>query len=58
MDFIFRQINDVKVVFSQLLKVAEISLTHSVTSSKGSPFKLARADFGDVMSQFAAHCIL
>jgi hypothetical protein len=58
MDLIFRQINDVKMILAQFLQMAEISLTHGVTSPKGRPFELAGADLGDVMRQLAPYSIL
>jgi hypothetical protein len=58
MDFIFRQINDVKVIFAQFLQMAEISLTYGVTSPEGRPFELAGTDLCDVMSQLAPYSIL
>jgi hypothetical protein len=46
------------MILAQFLQMAEISLTHGVTSPKGRPFELAGADLGDVMRQLAPYSIL
>jgi hypothetical protein len=57
-DLIIGQIKDVQVVLAQPLEMAEISLTHCVTSAKGWSFELAWTDLGNVMDHFTANSFL
>jgi hypothetical protein len=46
------------MILTQFLQMAEISLTHSVSSAEGRSLELAGTDLGDVMSQLAPYRIL
>jgi hypothetical protein len=55
MNFVFPCVNDVKVVFSQALKTAQILLTDRVALVEGGALELAGAYLGNIMGQFGAH---
>ncbi len=46
MDFVLRQVNQVKVVFTQLLKMAQIFIADGMAFLKGGALEFARANFG------------
>jgi hypothetical protein len=57
MDFVLSQVNQVKVVFTQLLKMAQIFIADRMAFLKGSAFELSRTNLGDIMGQLRSHRI-
>ena len=58
MDFVLSQVNQLKVVFTQLLKMTQIFIADRVAFLKGSTFEFTGANLGDIMGQVRPHRIL
>ena len=52
-DFIFFQVDEVKVIFPEFLKVTDVIVANRVAFAKSRPFELAGANFGDIVGQFS-----
>ena len=57
MDFVLSQVNQVKVVFTQFLKMAQIFIADRMAFLKGGAFELPGANFSNIMGQFRSHRI-
>ncbi|MCK4853509.1 MAG: hypothetical protein KAT31_04595 [Bacteroidales bacterium] len=55
MNFIFFQIDQIKVVFAQFLKMTQIFITDRVAFSKGRPLEFAGTDFSDIVDQLRSN---
>ena len=58
MDFIFFQVDDVEIIFAELLQAAQVFIANRVALAKGGAFEFPGANLGDVMGQLGAHRIL
>ena len=58
MDFVLSQVNQVKVVFTQLLKMAQILIADCMAFLKGGTFEFTGANLGDIVGQLRSHRIL
>jgi hypothetical protein len=54
-DFILLEVDQVEVVFAQLLQVADIFIADGMPLAKSRPLEFARTDLRDIMGQVRAH---
>jgi hypothetical protein len=57
-DFILFEVQDIEVIFSQALKVTDVSVAYGVIFPEGGTFEFTGAYFRDVVSELGAHSVL
>jgi hypothetical protein len=58
MNFVLCQVNQVKVVFPQLLKMAQIFIADRMVFLKGGTFEFPGANLGDIVGKLSSDGIL